>query len=324
MQPTRRGTLLAAALLGAAVGCSGATRSGSTAAPAATDASAASAAASSAATPAAGAASEIRLAGDFAGPLGVQLYSFRGAFRTDVPGTLARVRALGFREVELAGTYGMSPAQFRQALDAAGLRATSMHVGYERLRDSLPAVLADAKVLGASWVGTAWIPHPSGPLTVARAREVAADFDRWGKAAKAQGIGFFYHDHGYEFLAQGDTLPMDVLMRGTDPDAVKYEMDVFWTALPGVDPAAWLRKYPGRWRLMHLKDMRRGVATGVHTGGSNPDSTEVPVGSGQIDFRAVLKAAKEVGVERYYIEDEVADPFATVPQSIRWLSSVKL
>ena len=264
------------------------------------------------------------LAGDFAGPLGVQLYSFRGAFRTDVPGTLARVRALGFREVELAGTYGMSAAHFRQALDAAGLRATSMHVGYERLRDSLPAVLAEAKVLGASWVGTAWIPHPSGPLTVARAREVAADFDRWGKAAKAEGIGFFYHDHGYEFLAQGDTLPMDVLMRGTDPDAVKYEMDVFWTALPGVDPAAWLRRYPGRWRLMHLKDMRRGVATGVHTGGANPDSTEVPVGSGQIDFRAVLRAAKEVGVERYYIEDEVADPFATVPQSIRWLSTVKL
>ncbi len=321
MLPRRTGTFLAAALLGAAVGCSGATRGSTTTTSSTSEAAIPAATTSSAA---AGTASEIQLGGDFTGPLGVQLYSFRNAFRTDVPGTLARVRALGFREVELAGTYGMSPAQFRQALDAAGLRATSMHVGYERLRDSLPAVLADAKVLGATWVGTAWIPHPSGPLTVARAHEVAADFDRWGKAAKAQGIGFFYHDHGYEFLAQGDTLPMDVLMRGTDPDAVKYEMDVFWTALPGVDPAAWLRKYPGRWRLMHLKDMRRGVATGVHTGGSNPDSTEVPVGSGQIDYRAVLRAAKEVGVERYFIEDEVADPFATVPQSIRWLSSVKL
>jgi sugar phosphate isomerase/epimerase len=308
-----------AALLGASVGCSGAARSGTDAAPAASDAATPSAAAA----PTAG-TSDIRLTGDFAGPLGVQLYSFRGAFRTDVPGTLARVRALGFREVELAGTYGMSAARFRQLLDSVGLRATSMHVGYERLRDSLPAVLADARALGASWVGTAWIPHPNGPLTVARAREVAADFNRWGRAAKAEGIGFFYHDHGYEFLAQGDTLPMDVLMRGTDPDAVKYEMDVFWTALPGVDPAAWLRRYPGRWRLMHLKDLRRGVATGVHTGGSNPDSTEVPVGSGQIDFRAVLRAAKEVGVERYYIEDEVADPFATVPVSIRWLASVKL
>ena len=317
MPQRRPALLLVAALLGAGLACA----PGPSAAPP-TPAGGGTANAGPTAT--AADSTGFRLAGDFAGPLGIQLYTVRGAMRTDVPGTLARVRALGFREVELAGTYGMSAARFRQLLDSVGMRATSMHVGYERLRDSLPAVLAEAKVLGARWVGTAWIPHPNGPLTVARAREVAADFNRWGRAAKAEGIGFFYHDHGYEFLAQGDSLPMDVLMRGTDPDAVKYEMDVFWTALPGVDPAAWLRKYPGRWRLMHLKDMRRGVATGVHTGGTNPDSTEVPVGSGQIDFRAVLKAAQEVGVERYYIEDEVADPFATVPVSIRWLSSVKL
>jgi sugar phosphate isomerase/epimerase len=316
-----------AALLTAALACSSSPRAATPRAPAAPATSATSATPSTTAAaptaPTAGPASGIALAGDFAGPLGVQLYSFRTAFRTDVPGTLARVRALGFQEVELAGTYGMSAAQFRQALDAAGLRATSMHVGYERLRDSLPAVLAEAKTLGVGWVGTAWIPHPSGPLTVARAREVAADFDRWGKAARAEGVRFFYHDHGYEFYAQGDTLPMDVLMQGTDPEAVSYEMDVFWTALPGVDPAAWLRKYPNRWRLMHLKDMRRGVATGVHTGGSNPDSTEVPVGSGQIDYRAVLRAAKEIGVEKYYVEDEVVDPFASIPVSTRWLSSVK-
>jgi sugar phosphate isomerase/epimerase len=308
---------LAAALLAA---CAASPRAARSPAPTATT----TAATTASATPAP-AAGSLALAGDFAGPLGVQLWSFRNSFKADVPGTLARVRALGFEEVELAGTYGMSAAQFRQALDAAGLRATSMHVGYDRLRDSLPAVLADAKVLGVAWVGTAWIPHPDGPMTVARAHEAAADFDRWGKAAQAEGLRFFYHDHGFEFYApaQGDTLPMDVLMQGTDADAVKYEMDVFWTALPGVDPAAWLRKYPNRWRLMHLKDMRKGVATGVHTGGANPDSTEVPVGTGQIDYRAVLRAAKEIGVEKYYIEDEVADPFATVPQSIRWLSSVK-
>jgi sugar phosphate isomerase/epimerase len=81
---------------------------------------------------------------------------------------------------------------------------------------------------------------------------------------------------------------------------VKFEMDVFWTSLPGTDPAALLRQYPGRWRLMHVKDMKQGVARGVHTGSANPDSSEVPVGTGQIDYRAVLKAAKETGVERYW------------------------
>ena len=129
----------------------------------------------------------------------MQLYSFREAFKTDVPGTLARVRALGFREVELAGTYGMSAQQFRQVLDSAGLSATSMHVGYEQFRDSLASALAAASVLGPKYIGTAWIPHPDGPITVPIARQAAADFNRWGKAARAQGLQFFYHVHGYEF-----------------------------------------------------------------------------------------------------------------------------
>lgn len=271
------------------------------------------------------AAPDFRFTGDFRGPLGVQLYSFRGAMRAgDVAATLGRVRALGFREVELAGTYGMSAAAFRRALDDAGLQATSMHVGYERLRDSLPAVIAEAKALGVPNVGTAWIPHAGGPITVDFARKTATDFDRWGRALRAAGLQFFYHVHGYEFQAGSDGVrPIDALIRGTDRDAVKYEMDVFWTALPGADPVALLRQYPGRWRLMHLKDMRQGVSRTVQTGGANPDSAEVPVGTGQIDYRAVLRAAKEVGVQRYYIEDETADPFATVPRSTRWLEAVR-
>ena len=263
-------------------------------------------------------------AGDFVGPLGVQLYSVRGAIRGDVPGTLARVRGLGFQEVELAGTYGLSAAAFRAMLDQAGLRATSMHVGYERLRDSLPAVLAEARTLGVRNVGVAWIPHPSGPFTVAEARQAAADFDRWGRAAQAAGLQFFYHTHGYEFQPGPDgTVPFDVLMRATDPAAVKFEMDVFWTSLPGQDPVALLQRYPGRWVLLHLKDMRPGIVRNVQTGGANPDSAEVPVGSGQIDYRGVLRAAKAVGVQGYYIEDETAAPFTTIPQSTRWLQNVR-
>jgi sugar phosphate isomerase/epimerase len=265
------------------------------------------------------------LAGDFKGPLGVQLYTFRGAFRGgDVPGTLARVRALGFREVETAGSYGLPAARFREELDRAGLRATSMHAGFELLRDSLPSVLAQAKTLGARYVGTAWIPHPNGPLTVERARQVAADFNRWGQAARAEGLTFFYHIHGYEFVPDAaGVVPMDVLMRETDPSNVAFEMDVFWAAHPGQDPVALLRKYAGRWKLMHLKDMKPGTPTGVHTGSAPPDETEVPVGSGQIDYRAVLRTAREVGVEKFYLEDETRDPFTTVPVSTRWLERVK-
>jgi len=257
-------------------------------------------------------------------PAGVQLYSFREAFKTDVPGTLKRVHDLGFRDVELAGTYGLTAARFRQLLDSVGLHASSMHVGYEQFRDSLPQVLADAKTLGVRYLGTAWIPHPDGPISVALAREAAANFNKWGRAARAKGFQFFYHVHGYEFV-RGDkgVLPMDVLMRETDPVAVKYEMDVFWATLPGNNPVALLKKYSGRWRLMHLKDMKKGVATNVMTGSANPDSAEVPVGTGQIDYRAVLRAAKQVGVVKFYLEDETKDPFATVPQSINWLRAAK-
>jgi sugar phosphate isomerase/epimerase len=260
-----------------------------------------------------------------AAPVGVQLYSFRDAFKSDVRGTLKRVHDLGFRDVELAGTYGLTAAQFRTLLDSAGLHASSMHVAYEQFRDSLPQVLADAKTLGVRYLGTAWIPHPDGPISVGLAHEAAAHFNAWGRAARERGFQFFYHVHGYEFVP-GDkgALPMDVLMRETDPAAVTFEMDVFWATLPGNDPVALLETYPTRWRLMHLKDMKKGVATNVKTGAANADSTEVPVGSGQIDYRGVIRTAKRLGVQKFYLEDETRDPFATVPHSIRWLRGIKI
>jgi sugar phosphate isomerase/epimerase len=265
----------------------------------------------------------IALRGDFKGPLGVQLYSFRDAMPKDVRGTLRRVHDLGFREVELAGTYGMSAGDFRRVLDSAGLAATSMHAGYEQFRDSLTKVLADAKALGVKFVGTAWIPHPDGPLTPAMAREAAANFNKWGRAAKQQGVQFFYHCHGYEFVPDAAGVrPMDILMRQTNDDAVKYEMDVFWISRPGADPVAWLHKYPTRWRLLHLKDMKQGTPMNVNTGSANPDSTEVPVGTGQIDYRGVLRAAQEIGAQEFYLEDETSAPFTTVPRSITWLEQV--
>ena len=270
------------------------------------------------------AVNDLDLRGDFKGPLGVQLYSVRNAIGKDVPGTLARVRALGFREVELAGTYGLTASQFRAELDRAGLRATSMHVGYERLRDSLPAALDEARILGVRYVGTAWIPHNDGPLTEDGARRAAADFNAWARSAKERGLQFFYHVHGYEFVpGPSGTLPMDILMQETAPNDVKFEMDVFWISRPGADPVAWLRKYPTRWRLLHLKDMKKGTATNVNTGSANPDETEVPLGTGQIDYRGVLRTAREIGVDKFFVEDETAVPFATMPLTVRWLETVR-
>lgn len=259
--------------------------------------------------------------GDFDGPLGLQLYSIRDSLQNDVSGTLAWVRDQGFQEVELAGTYGLTPERFRQELDNAGLRATSMHTGYERFRDSTQVVLDEAEIFGVDYVGIAWIPHDER-FTVEQAREAAADFNEMGQAASERGLQFFYHNHGYEYRPADDgTIPFDVLVQETDPEYVKFEIDVFWTALPGIDPAAHLREHPERWVLMHIKDMREGISTDDHSGGA-PAEAKVPVGTGQIDYQAVLAAAQEIGLERYYIEDESRAPMENIPQSIDFLEQV--
>lgn len=263
----------------------------------------------------------ITLQGDFRGPLGLQLWSVRDSLAQDVPGTLARLYDMGFREVELAGTYDLTPEQFSRALEAAGLEATSMHVSYDRLGDDLDAVLDEAELFGVDYVGVAWIPHDES-FTVEDARDAAADFNAWGAAAAERGVTFFYHIHGYEFRESDDgTVPLDVMMEETDPDLVKYEIDVFWATLPGADPVELLRQYPDRWELMHIKGMREGTPLGDHTGQAPPE-TDVPVGTGQIDYPAVLQAAQEIGLDRYYIEDESTEPFESIPQSIQYLETV--
>ncbi|HET6569390.1 MAG TPA: sugar phosphate isomerase/epimerase [Rhodothermales bacterium] len=261
--------------------------------------------------------------GDFEGPLGLQLWSVRRAMRQDVPGTLQKVHDWGFREVELAGTYGMSARQFRQLLDSTGLNATSMHVSYELMRDSLDKVLNQAETLGVRYVGVPWLPHPEGqPLTVAEAHEIAANFNTWGRAARDRGLTFFYHTHGYEFVPdESGAVPFDVLMKETEPDLVTYQLDVFHVALPGQDPAALLRKYPDRWQLLHLKDLKKGVPT-TDQSGAAPASEMVPVGSGQIDWPEVLRTAQEVGVKEYYVEDESDDPMNNIPASIHYMETV--
>jgi len=277
-----------------------------------------------ASTEAAAGAHTLNLQGDFKGPLGLQLWSVRDSMKDDVPGTLQKVHDWGFTEVEMAGTYGLSAQQFRQELDDAGIQATSMHVDYNLLRDSLDKVLADAKTLGVKYLGVAWIPHPEDkPFSIAQAREAAANFNKWGKALHDNGVQFFYHTHGYEFQPTADgTIPFDVLMKETDPTNVKYEMDVFWVTRPGQNPAELLKKYPDRWELMHIKDMKQGTPTNDFSGGA-PAEAEVPVGTGQIDYRGVLNAAQEIGLDKFYIEDETTDPFGNIPRSVGWLETVK-
>lgn len=259
--------------------------------------------------------------------LGLQLWSLRDQTKTDVPAALDWVKARGITEVETAGTYNLSPEDFTKLLQERGLKAVSAHIGYEALSKDLAGSIKTAKALGVKYVMSPWIPHDRATgLTVAQARQAAADFNKWGEAFRAEGITYGYHPHGYEFVAfatEGGKTAFDILVAETKPAFVSFEMDVFWVFHAGIDPAALLKQHPTRWSLLHVKDIRKGAVTGLSTGGA-PPIDNVAVGTGQIDWPAVLAAAEQVGVKHFFIEDESPTPLVCIPDSLKYLRGLKL
>ncbi len=256
----------------------------------------------------------------FHGPVGLQLYSLRDILNKNVGLGLQYARNFGFREVELAGTYGVPPRQFRAMLDRFDLRPVSAIEDYSMFEQHIDQVIAEAKALGVRYVGTAGIPH-QGTLTEAEVEGAAAVFNRAGEALAKAGLTFFYHPHGFEFVPHGNGTLFDVLMAETKPEWVSYEMDIFWIVHPGLDPVKLLAKYPNRWVLMHLKDMRQGTKTGL-VNETEDVRNDVPIGSGQIDMPAVLREAQRIGVKHYFIEDESPISVEQIPQSVRYLESL--
>jgi sugar phosphate isomerase/epimerase len=257
----------------------------------------------------------------FKGPLGLQLYSLRDEFKKDVPATLAKVHDFGFRTVELAGTYGKSPADFLALLAQHELQAVAGHFGFERFRDDPEGVAREAKALGLEWAGTAWVPH-KGDVTEDWARETAKVFNRAGEVLAKHGIKFYYHNHGYEFATNQIGTVFDLLVKETTPGLVYFEMDVMWVVFPGQDPTKLMEQHAGRWALMHVKDLRKGVATGSLSGGTDTKN-DVVIGTGQTDWPALLRASQKAGVKHYFIEDESPTVLEQIPHSLKYLESVK-
>ena len=251
--------------------------------------------------------------------LGVQLYSFRNQMKQDVKGTLAKVKEMGFTEVEAAGYDWASAQEFRAMLDAAGLRCISFFAGYEKLRDDFESVVRDAKALGAKYVIVGWIPHKK-EFTLEDTNRAIAHFNEWGRKLAAHGLRFAYHVHGYEFQPHGRGTLFDKLMAETKPEYVTIEMDVFWVVHPGQDPVKLLNKYGRRVELMHLKDMQKGLKGDLS--GHADVETNVTIGTGQIDFPSILKVARRVGVKYLFIEDESSRVMEQVPQSLAYLKSL--
>ncbi|HTD65589.1 MAG TPA: sugar phosphate isomerase/epimerase [Candidatus Limnocylindria bacterium] len=256
----------------------------------------------------------------FKGPIGLQLYSLRGDFAKDVPGTMAKVKDFGIKYVELAGTYNMPPEQFLALLESNQLKAISGHFNFDMYRTNAHAVAHQAEALGLKYAGCAWIPH-TGDFDEKEARAAAEVFNNAGKILAEHGIKFFYHTHGYEFQPHGNGTLFDLIMAETDPRLVSYEMDIFWIVHPNQDPVKLLEKYDRRFELMHVKDMKQGTPRNL-TGKSDVNN-DVQLGTGVMEWPGILAAAKKAGVKWYFIEDEADAAAQHIPGSLKFLEGAK-
>lgn len=256
----------------------------------------------------------------FTAPLGVQTYTFRKSMAVDIPKTLDTIKMMGFTEIE-GGGGRMHPSEFRKLCDERGLKIPSTGASYDQLVKSPDSVVWRAKLLGASFVMCSWIPHTNGQFNLENARKAVEDFNRAGKILRENGLTFCYHAHGYEFQPYENGTLLDYIISNTNPDYVSFEMDIFWIQFGGGDPAELLRRYGNRWKLMHVKDMRKDTRKDL-TGLTSPEN-DVALGTGELDLPKILKEAKRVGIKHYFIEDESSVVYTQVPQSIAYLKSLK-
>jgi sugar phosphate isomerase/epimerase len=277
-------------------------------------------------------------------PIGVQLYTVAEAVKNDLDGSFAKLKAMGIETLELAGYHGHTPATLRAAADKAGLRFTSIHLGAQTwgpdpaLDQDLAKIAAELHSLGIDQGVVPLFPIPSGYRP--EKGEALEDFlrrvgallgvDDWKRTAdmlnskavllQKEGVRLGYHNHNPEFAPLGDTTGWDILLRTTDPKLVTFELDVGWVAAAGLDPVDMLRRFPGRFTLMHVKDIK---ASTVPNFAFHQDPTEV--GSGKTDWQKLIPTAHKAGVRHFYIEQEPpfpGDRFDSVAKSSAFLSAL--
>lgn len=256
--------------------------------------------------------------------IGLQMGSFRDLFRQDVRVAFARMKELGIRELEGGGARGMDREEYKKLLKEYDLKIVATGAAFERLeqKDSLQRIIRNAKDFGASYVVCYWIPHEGDNFTYENMKRAVNVFNTAGKTLKENGLTLAYHPHGYEFRTykEGKGTLFEYMMDNTNPEYVSYQMDVFWIKNPGEDPVALLKKYPDRWKMLHLKDRR--IGTPNNPNGRQDKESNVVLGTGDVGIAEIMKTAKALGIKHYFIEDESSRALEQVPKSIEFLRSL--
>ncbi|MFO7167786.1 MAG: sugar phosphate isomerase/epimerase [Chloroflexota bacterium] len=224
-------------------------------------------------------------------PIALQMYTLRDEAQKDFKGTLRAVAEMGYGAVELAGLGGLSPRELRAELDALGLKVSGAHVPIERLEGELAAAIEELQILGGRFLIVPWLP-PERRSSVEAYRSLGAKLNEIGRAAQAQGLQLCYHHHDFELTRFGDTTGLHAMRDATDPALVKFEIDIYWAAYAGFDPAALIGEFSGRVPLVHLKDMKEGSRVFAE------------VGHGTLDIPGVIAAAETAGAEWFIVEQD--------------------
>jgi len=251
-------------------------------------------------------------------PVGLQLYSVREQLPKDFDGVLHQLASIGIKEVEAAGSFKKTAAEFRHSMDAAGLRCVSTHHALLELRPKLDQWIEYGHTLGleyiiCSWAGVHRNAASKGEMTLDDWRYAADEFNKIGEKVKAAGMTFGYHNHFVEFGTEGGVVFYDELLKRADPRYVVFEMDCGWVVAGGHNPIDYLSKTPERFPLLHVKDLVK-----------QPDGKykNVVMGHGPIDYKPILQAA--TGLKHYFIEQEEfsGDPMSNLREDVEYMRKI--
>lgn len=256
--------------------------------------------------------------------LGLQLYTVRTAMEKDFDGTLAKVAAAGYQEVEFAGYFDQDPKKVRAILDRHKLSAPSAHIDYPTVETKLDQALAAARVIGHRFLVNPWIDEEMRKQPDIWQR-VAATFNRAGETCRKAGIQFAYHNHHFEFVPVNGVAPFDLLLKECDPNLVKMELDLCWITVARKDPLTYFERYPGRFPLVHVKGLKKipeGQAP-VPFDQAIPNITDVGVND-VVDWKRIFAKSSQAGIRHYFVEhDQPPTPFESIQTSATYLHSLR-
>jgi sugar phosphate isomerase/epimerase len=268
--------------------------------------------------------------------IGIQLYTIRDAMQRDFEGSLAKVAGIGYKEVELAGFsqaskgavtfWSKTPQEIRRALHHYGLSSPSAHVSFESLDSNFfPKVVDAGYTIGNRYIVMPWIEERYRKQE-GFWKQAADIFNCSGEVCRKAGIQFAYHNHWFEFLPVNGKLPYDILLENCDPNLVKMQLDICWICITGKDPVQYFNRYPKRFPMLHVKDIKKypPVAAGGSQNFGDSLSDMIEVGSGIIDWKSILSQAGKAGIKHFIVEhDKPANPFESIASSYAYLEKLR-